>query len=285
MRPLNPSLQRSESGLTRDSFVALLKDLAQRKASELHFKAPSPPLMRLGGALRQVAGARPLSPADTMEIAHLVGGLAGRELQASELSDVELAFGIPQVGRFRAQLYRQRGSVSLLIRLVPQSPPTLAEVGAPAALLADLGRPGLTVLAGARALHWMHAAVDAYNRHTTGFVVLAERPLHWLHKDDKAAIAQREVGLDVPDYATAIASGRALEADLVAIGDVPDARTAEAALVAAEGGSGLLVALPAPEGALAREWFLRAFLGQAREDSAARFDRVLVRTWHCAETE
>ncbi len=283
MRPLTPA-SRAIDGFTRDAVVGMLRDIDQKGSSELHFKAPSPPLYRAGGALRPLSN-RPLTRQDVMDVAQVVAGLAERELPAAHLSDAELAFGIPQIGRFRAQLYRQRGLLSILIRRVQAQPPTLAEVGAPSALRSDLGQPGLTILAGKRAVSWLHAAVDEYNKNTTGFVVLAERPLAWLHRDDKAAIAHREVGLDVPDFAIAIESGRSLGADLVAIGDVPDLKTAEAALVAAEGGAGMLVALPAPEGALAREWFLRSFIGQARDDAAARFDRVLVRIWHCAEVE
>lgn len=263
----------------------MLKEVDQKGSSELHFKAPSPPLYRVEGSLRPLS-TRSLTKQDVIDVAQVLADLAERERPGTHLSDAELAFGIPQLGRFRAQLYRQRGLLSLLITRVHAQPPTLADVGAPSALRSDLGQPGLTLLAGRRSTDWLHAAIDEYNRHTTGFVVLAERPLAYLHRDDKAAIAHREVGLDVPDFATAIESGRALGADLVAINDVPDLKTAEAALVAAERGVGLLVALPAPEGNLAREWFLRPFIGEPNEvDAAARFDRVLVRIWHCAEVE
>lgn len=275
---MRPELSPAGDTFTRDGLTSLLKEVARVGGTEVHFKVPSPPLVRIEGSLRPL-GARKVTSADTEKLAELLAALGGRPPEHS--FETELAFGITGVGRFQAHLYQQRGSIAALVRRVDPTPPTLADLGAPAAFRAGIGIPGLTVLAGPRAVTWLHAAVDDYNRRAAGLVLLAERPLAWLHKDEESAIAHREVGVDVPDFATAVLSGQIVGADLLAIGDVPDGAAAEAILLAAERGHALLVALVAPDATIAREQFLRVLHGEARADAAIRFDRALTEIWEC----
>ncbi len=279
MRSLTPPpLRGTFDGGQRETLANLLREMAKQSATELHLKTPSPVMIRVAGALRPISS-RALGPSDVLELGHQISALAGRELAFHDLSEWEIGFGVQGVGRFRAQIYRQRGTVAILINRVETQPPKLAELNAPHEIGQLIGERGLTLFAGRSAVSWLHAAIDAYNHATSGFVLFAERPLAWLHRDERAVIAQREIGIDIPDHATAVRSGLALKADLIAIGDVPDPSAAEALLWAAEHGASIVAAIPAPSAEEARHWFVRGWTGEARREATERLDRHLVRTW------
>lgn len=261
-----------QRAFNRDSVLALLQEAARADATDLHFKVPCPPMMRVGGTLRRL-GDLVLTAHDTLDVAMSLANLAGIEIVLRD--EVEFAFGIPKLGRFRANIYRQRGSHAVVLHRVRIHPPSLEELGAPPALIDVLARPGLTLVAGPNQTGLLHALVRSYNAIMSGHLVLVESPITFLHRDDRAVISHREVGQDTIDFPTAIRRAVRAAADQLVVGDVPDPNTAEALLDAAESGLCVLVAVRAPGVEVAPEWFLRQFAGDRHEEASGRLKRVL----------
>jgi Tfp pilus assembly pilus retraction ATPase PilT len=185
------------------------------------------------------------------------------------------------VGRFKATLYHQRGSLAILVRRAALEPPTLASTGAPSELAGEIGKPGLILLCGPNRTEWLHAAVHSFNATTAGYLGLVEEQLEYLHRDENAFIAHREIGQDVENFSSAVGQADRLGADLIAVGDVPDEASAEAILCAAERGRSIVAAIPARDAKHGPVWFALRFLGERRIDARERLASVLVKSYSC----
>ena len=257
---------------SRDYVVELLKDVASSGATELHLKVPNRPLQRSpNGSLVPITHA-PLTPRDTVDAVFALCALAGLELPVGQLHDQEFAFGLKGVGRFRVYVYKQRGSLAAVVQRKRLELPTLAQVGMTPEHTSPVGRTGITLLCGARRSEAFAVCVADFNARSRGHVWTIESPIEWLHRDGMASIAQREVGVDVPDYETGIRQAMRLGVDLLAIDQVPDHSTAQAILNAAEHGVSCVVSVPAPTIEEARWWIARQFVGEQREDAMQRLD-------------
>ena len=257
---------------TRESVLAVLQDAARLDATDLHFKVPCTPKMRVGGVLRQ-HGDFVLTGSDTLDIAMSLASLAGIEVVLRD--EVEFAFGVPHVGRFRANVYRQRGSHAIILHRVRVQAPSLAELNAPEGAEDALGRAGLTLVGGPQRTEFVHALVRSYNSRFNGHLVLIETPIAFLHRDERAVLSHREVGQDTPDFPTAIHRAARAAADQIVVADVPDVATAEALLEAAESGLAVLAAVRAVDPKDTEAWFLRHYSGDRRSEAATRLARVL----------
>ena len=259
---------------TRENIVGLLKDVASSGATELHLKVPNRPLQRSpNGSLVPITHA-PLTPRDTVDAVFALCSLAGLELPVGQLHDQEFAFGLKGVGRFRVYVYKQRGSLAAVVQRKRVELPTLSELGMTPEQTGVVGTKGITILCGARRAEAFAVSVADYNARARGHVWTLESPIEWLHRDGMASIAQREVGVDVPDYETGIRQAMRLGVDVLAIDQVPDLRTAEAILNAAERGVPTVISIPAPTVAEARWWIARHFAGEHREDAIRRIDTL-----------
>jgi twitching motility protein PilT len=255
---------------TRDGLVAMLTQAAERGASEVHFKVPNAPVMRVRGALVP-GGTNVLAPSDTASILdHLVvmSGIA----MTGRPSSTEFAFGLAKVGRFHVFAYRQRGTYAIVIRRMELEVPSLASLGMDAAL--EIG-PGLTVLAGPDRCSGLHALVQAWNHRRAGNIMVLESPLRFLHRDTRAFVSQREVGNEVADYVTGIRDAVRMGCDLLAVGEVADRTTADAILEASERELRVVVALAAPDAGSASWWLARMYDGRQRDDAELRIRNVL----------
>jgi twitching motility protein PilT len=216
----------------------LLRTLAERRGSDLHLKAGSAPLMRVDGVLGRVDGVEALSPQDTEEAARKI--LGDRWGKFEERREADLAYGLSGVGRFRVNVFRQRGSVSLVLRLVRIGSPSVDELGLPLIVedLADLPR-GLILVTGPTGsgkTTTLSAMIDRINATRACHIVTIEDPIEVIHPDRLAAVNQREVGVDVESFVDAMRSAMRQDPDVILIGEMRDTETVWAALAAAETG-------------------------------------------------
>jgi twitching motility protein PilT len=221
------------------SIEELLQRTVSAGASDLHLKVGSPPVIRVAGELRRVHGLATLRPADTEGYAQTIfTQRAVREFK--ERGEADFAWGRPDLGRFRVTAFRQRGSVSMVLRRVPSDMATFEDLGLPAVLrrLAGEGKGLLLITgpSGSGKTSTMAAVVDHINSTRPVSIVTVEDPIEILHPDKMAIVAQREVGVDTPNFADAVERAIRQDADVIVISHIADPDTARAAILAAETG-------------------------------------------------
>jgi twitching motility protein PilT len=261
--------------ISRDTMLRILRDATEQGAAEIHFKVPNRPLLRMADGTLVPTRLSALSPADTKSAVFALCALGNLELPVAQITDHEFSFGINGLGRFRAYIYRQRGSLGAVVRRVAMQTPALSELGLPEDVDRLVGRPGLTLVSGVHRNEVLHSLIQGFNARSRSAVWILETPLTYLHRDGMSAISHREVGTDLPDYATGVSQAVRLGADLIALGDIPDCAAAEQVLVAAERQLPVIAAVGSPDAVQATWWLSRLFYGQQREDVERRIDAVL----------
>ncbi len=218
--------------------VELLQYLLEQRGSDLLVKVGSPPSMRRNGRLERTT-LEPLGPEAIEELAaELLPPAKAAEFAAA--GETDLAHSVPGLGRFRVNVFRQRGSVSLAVRRVVPGAPAISELGVPP-VVADLAgqRDGLVVISGPFAsgkTTTAAAMIDHINASQARHIITIEDPIEVLHADRTAVVSQREVGADTPDVADALRRVARQDADVVFVSDLPDqAAVAEALNAAASG--------------------------------------------------
>jgi twitching motility protein PilT len=261
--------------ITRDQLMSILKEASEDGASEVHFKVPNRPMLRAAsGALVQMSRAA-LTPRDTQAAVFALCSLAKLEIPVAQLQDQEFSFGIHGVGRFRAYVYRQRGSLSAVIQRFATDVPTASSLRIDPDDIKTVGRPGLLLIAGSRRDALLAACIGDFNARSRGQVWVIEAPLSYLHRDGMASISQREIGVDVPDFATGIRQGCRVGADVLAVREVEQANTAHELLTACEKGISCIASVAASSVEDAQWWITRMFSGQQRTDAEKRLKDVL----------
>jgi twitching motility protein PilT len=254
----------------------ILQDCEQSGATDIHFKVPGRPRFRVDGKLVPTAYPE-LRPEHTQRIAQEVLALGRREIPLNSLNEYEFSFGVHRIGRFRAFLYRQRGSIALVLHRMAGEPPSLVDLGADAAMGdAIWEEPGLVLVCSQKQrLALMASLVRHYNIHHSGYLLSVEHPLEYLHADGSASVAQREVPHDTPSIAEGMRFGLTGDCDAVVVSDIPDAEAAELALQMAESGRRVVASMVGCPWREAPRWFARRF-PQARErEITDRLRRVL----------
>jgi twitching motility protein PilT len=217
----------------------LLRTLADRQGSDLHLKVGSPPLMRVDGVLGRMEGEEPLRPEETEAIAHRI--MPGdRWEDFVKRNEADFAYGVSGVARFRVNVFRQRGSISMVLRLVRVGSPAFEELGLPPVVrsLADEPR-GLVLVTGPTGsgkTTTLSAMIDHINATRACHVVTIEDPIEVIHPDQQAAVNQREVGVDTDSFVVAMRAAMRQDPDVILIGEMRDTETVQAALAAAETG-------------------------------------------------
>ena len=217
----------------------LLLMASSHGASDLHLKAGSFPVMRIGGELHTIADAPRLKPEDTLDMAFAI--MSNRQKQRfKEASEVDIAYGVSRLGRFRANIFQQRGSVSIVLRVIPDNPKSSSELGLPPVIdrIAD-ERRGLILVTGATGSGKstaLAAMLDRINATRSGHIVTIEDPIEFLHPDKRAFISQREVDVDTRSFAEALRGALRQDPDVILVGEMRDHETIETALTAAETG-------------------------------------------------
>lgn len=220
--------------------------LVDKDGSDLHLKAGGPAFLRVDGELCELPGLPRLSPNDTHAFAlEVLDAPARARFEAGEEADA--AYSLPGVGRFRVAVFRQRGSVGLVIRRVRPGSSDFASLGLPPAVrkLAEEHR-GLVLVTGPTGsgkTTTTAAMISHINATRRCHIVTVEDPIEILHADDLAIIDQREVGMDTASFATAMRSVARQDPDVIFIGEMRDIETVDAALQAAETGHFVLSTL------------------------------------------
>ena len=208
-------------------------------ASDLHLKVGSFPVMRIGGELYPVADAPRLLPEDTLDMAFSM--MSNRQKQKlKDSSEVDIAYSVKGLGRFRANIFQQRGSVSIVLRVIPDQSKNSMELGLPSVIdrIAD-ERRGLILVTGATGSGkstTLAAMIDRINSTRSGHIVTIEDPIEFLHRDKKAFVTQREVDVDTRSFAEALRGALRQDPDVILVGEMRDLETIQTALTAAETG-------------------------------------------------
>ena len=217
----------------------LLRGVTACGASDLHIKAGSFPVMRVDGELKPVTNAPRLTQDDTLDMAFSM--MSNRQKQRfKEISEVDIAYGLSGVGRFRANVFQQRGTVSMVLRVIPDKVRTISGLGLPpvAELIGNEQR-GLILITGATGSgksSTLAAIIDHINSTRGGHIVTIEDPIEFLHRDKKSFISQREVDVDTRSFAEALRGALRQDPDVILVGEMRDHETIETALTAAETG-------------------------------------------------
>jgi twitching motility protein PilT len=218
----------------------LLRHAVDLGASDIHLKVDRPPVLRRDGGLMPL-DVPPLDEAALEAILEQVGRRSAERLQRfRETGDLDIAYQEEDLPRFRVNAYRQRGAISFAFRVIPRQVPTLQQLGLPPVVqtLAEEHR-GLILVTGATGsgkTTTLAAMIDHMNKTRSQHVITIEDPIEVLHPDQECIVNQREIGLDTTDFGQALRRALRQDPDVILIGELRDAETAQTALQAAESG-------------------------------------------------
>jgi twitching motility protein PilT len=220
--------------------MAALRELVDKEGSDLHLKVGTPPLYRVNGELAPDHTAEPLLDADTeTALKTLLEDEAKLEEFARE-REVDFSFEIPQVARYRINAFRQRGSISMVVRAIPHRISTIEQLSLPDVVreLAEEER-GIILLTGTTGSGkstTLAAMIDHMNNTMSKHIVTIEDPIEFVHEDKRSAINQREVGMDTASFKRALRRVLRQDPDVILVGEMRDEETVQTALSAAETG-------------------------------------------------
>ena len=218
---------------------ALLRQAVEYGASDIHLKVGSAPIVRIDGELRRLDGYDPLRPADTLGYAEaMFTEKAGKDF--TEKGSTDFAYGRHELGRFRATAFRQRGSVSLVLRRVVPGAKTFTELGLPKSMeKVAAGKSGLVLVtgpSGSGKTTTMASIIDWINSNQGRSIMTIEDPIEVLHPDKRSVVVQREVGVDTSDMADAIRTAMRHDTDVIFVSEITEPDVARAAIDASETG-------------------------------------------------
>ncbi len=217
----------------------LLKAAIEKKASDLHLKVGNHPMLRVDGRLQALETLPKLTADETLALAFSVMNPLQKQ-RFKERPEVDLAYSAPGLGRFRANIFQQRGTVNMVFRVVPAKIPTLEELFLPPVLERLASEPrGLILVTGTTGSGkstTLAAVIDHINRNRNDNVITIEDPIEFLHRDRRCIVSQREVGGDTESFSVALRSALRQDPDVILVGEMRDFETISTALVAAETG-------------------------------------------------
>ncbi|MCB0336049.1 MAG: PilT/PilU family type 4a pilus ATPase [Bdellovibrionales bacterium] len=216
----------------------LLSLMVEHGASDLYITVDSPPMYRIEGVVRP-AGNKMLTESDTAELAYSIMD----DRQRAEFDEThELNHGIfyPTFGRFRVNVFRQRGSIGIVIRQIQSQIPTIDELDLPSTLKdVSMTKRGLVLVVGATGSGKstsLASMINHRNENTAGHIITIEDPIEFVHEHKKCIVSQREVGIDTDSFGTALKNTLRQAPDVILIGEIRDKETMEAAITFAETG-------------------------------------------------
>jgi twitching motility protein PilT len=217
----------------------LLKISIEADASDLHIKAGNYPIIRVHGKLHALTSFPRLTIENTRELAHQITNDYQKEVLKQDL-DIDLAYSLAGFGRFRGSIYQQRGSLAIVLRIIPLEVKTITELLLPKVLediaLEQRGLVLVTGTTGSGKTTSLAAMIDHINVQRTENIITIEDPIEYLHRDKKSTISQREVGLDVTTFSRGLRASLREDPDIILVGEMRDVDTIETALLAAETG-------------------------------------------------
>ncbi len=217
----------------------LLKIAVERKASDLHLKVGAFPVIRVDGTLLPLADMRRLMQEDTIAMAFSIMSARQKEKFKNNF-EIDIAYNVPNLGRFRCNIFQQRGTVGLVLRVIPAKILTIKELLLPPILekicLEQRGLVLCTGTTGSGKSTTLAAMIDHINATRNEHVMTIEDPIEFLHRDKKSIVNQREVDVDTKGFSLALRSALRQDPDVILVGEMRDYETIETALTAAETG-------------------------------------------------
>ena len=218
---------------------ALLEEMIEREASDLHLTAGERPKLRVDGDITNSKIETVLTPKDTLQLAYSV--LTDQQKKRFETEDeLDFSFGIQNLARFRGNCFKQRGCVSIVIRQIPFTVKTFEQLQLPAVVAKFADRPrGLILVTGPTGSGkstTLAAMIDKINREWKGHIITVEDPIEFIHRHQSCIVNQREVGTDTKSFASALKYALREDPDVVLIGEMRDLETIQAGLTIAETG-------------------------------------------------
>ncbi|GAB4293706.1 MAG: type IV pilus twitching motility protein PilT [Desulfuromonadia bacterium] len=217
----------------------ILAVAVKARGSDVHLKAGLPPIVRIDSKLRPIPNTERLNHDRVREMALSIMNDRQRQ-QFEETYEADLSYGVPGLGRFRVNAYSQRGSVALVLRVIPFGVPTIDSLNLPPVTkkiaMEERGLVLVTGTTGSGKSSTLAGMIDFINEHRTCNIITIEDPVEFLHRDKKSIISQREVGLDTMSFGSALKSALRQDPDVILVGEMRDYETIETALIAAETG-------------------------------------------------
>jgi twitching motility protein PilT len=254
------------------SFHKLLAFGVERGVSDIHFEAGYPPHYRLGGELLGAIKVSALRPSDTEAIAKHI--LDGRQLALDftrPFREIDVSYALPNSARFRASIFRQRGQVGIVLRIVPARVKRFDELNLPP-ILGEIAesRRGLVLVTGATGngkTTTIAAMIRHLNENRRAHIVTIEDPIEFLFEAGKCMIIQRELGADTATFKDALDAALRQDPDVIMLGEVRERDTAEISLKAAETGHLVITAIHTPDAVATVQRFI-GFFGAGEQDYA-----------------
>jgi twitching motility protein PilT len=217
----------------------LLKAAHSQGASDLHLKVGSHPILRINGELSPFSTENRLSQEDTLKIAFSVMSPGQREVFKKK-NDIDLAYSVPGLGRFRCNIFIQRGTIGLVFRVIPMRIPTIEELHLPDVLkkisMESRGLILVTGTTGSGKSTTLASMLDNINTNKTEHIMTIEDPIEYLHRDKRSIVNQREIGNDTESFSKALRAALRQDPDVILVGEMRDFETIQTALTAAETG-------------------------------------------------
>ncbi len=217
----------------------LLRIAVERKASDLHLKVGNYPYLRIEGQLTPLTELSRVTPEEMLSMAFSM--LSNRQKQKfKETAELDMAYGVVGLGRFRVSIFQQRGNVGMVLRVIPTKIRGFEELNLPRVLekICDETR-GLTLVTGTTGSGkstTLAAMIDRINSARAEHIITIEDPIEFLHRDKKSFVNQREVDVDTAGFATALRAALRQDPDVILVGEMRDLETISTALLAAETG-------------------------------------------------
>jgi len=217
----------------------LLTVAVRANASDLHLKVGSYPMMRVHGSLYPASEEKRLGVEDTESMATKIMS-PGQQQKFREFQEVDLAYSVPGLGRFRCNIFRQRSTVGMVLRVIPHGVSSIDELNLPPVLkkISDEER-GLVLVTGTTGSGkstTLAAMIDYVNSTRSTHIMTVEDPIEYLHRDNRSIVNQREVNVDTTSFAQALRSALRQDPDVILVGEMRDFETVETGLLAAETG-------------------------------------------------
>ncbi len=217
----------------------LLRKSTELGASDVHIKVGNPPVLRIDGELKHLPGGNRISADEALQMAFAVMTPPQREA-FKKRSDIDLGYGVPGLGRFRVNVFIQRGTIGIVFRVIPVKILSIDELLLPESLkklaLEARGLILVTGTTGSGKSTTLASMIDYINQHRTCHIMTIEDPIEYLHRDKSSIVNQREIGSDTESFSKALRSALRQDPDVILVGEMRDFETIKTALTAAETG-------------------------------------------------
>jgi len=210
------------------------------RASDIHFKVGQPPILRIDGELVPLKDYSALDASEIAKVAYQIMSERQRERFLREM-EIDMGYGISGLGRFRVNIFQQRGTIAIALRVIPFGIKGFEELNLPAEVMERIANEGrglvlLTGTTGCGKSTTLAAMIDHINQQRRSHIITIEDPIEFLHRDHKGVVSQREIGTDTDNFAQALKMALRQDPDVILVGEMRDFETIETAILAAETG-------------------------------------------------